>query len=58
MKTLALSICALAGALMASAGAIAEQMANARRFNSLDNVGMTIAILASLATLAHAFRRD
>lgn len=56
MKTFALSICALSGALMASAGTVAEQMDHARRFNNLDSVGMTIAILASLATLYHAFK--
>lgn len=45
MKELNLSICAFAGALMASAGTLAENLEGARRFNHIDAVGMWIVII-------------
>lgn len=57
MKTLALSICALSGAIMASAGVLAEQFEHTRRLNNVDGLGMAIAIIATLATIVQAFRQ-
>ena len=56
MRHLSLSICALAGAIMASAGTLAESSAGARRFNELDSWGMFLAVAFSLATLVSVIR--
>ena len=56
MKHISLALCALAGAIMASAGTIAESSATRRSSNDLDGWGLFIAGAFCLFTLISVIR--
>lgn len=58
MKELSLSICALAGAIMAGIGTLSENLEGARRFNNLDTIGTWIAIVCVVFTIVLAFKKS
>ena len=56
MKHLSLSLCALAGAIMAAAGTLAESAEGARKTNELDAFGVFFAGCFGLLTLVSVIR--
>jgi hypothetical protein len=57
MKALPLSLCCLAGAIMASVGVIAVNLEHTRRTNNLDTIGVLIAVAALILTAVATFAR-
>ena len=56
MKELSLSICAIAGSIMAVGGSYVENMESTRRVVKIDGVGMSITIISSLLVAFLVFR--